>query len=520
MHLLEADLASAALVLPASAEAAQSEQEIRIASYAYASDPIDTPASTYWLPRILGGVTVEQDALGALGAGGVVALTAAELVVSDQDGWARDLARYSGADGREVDLRVAEVVDPRASDFGTPLRSTVTAWRGRVRRVDRAPNRRARIALDDLTVLLQTPLQQARYTGAGGLGGPAALADRPQPLALGQLFNVAPVDLGLVNLGDGPLPTYQSHWRAVAGHDAVRIRGVEQTEVFTAPGVAQWRDWPALGLVQIGSTPDGPVTVDVQGDADGYPNTTGAILWRLLSVHGPQLAESGRDAEAWGFAEADLGGTVGFWQPAEDITALEACERILAGCGAVLVGGRDARLRLFDPFANVSDIQIDLVPGMIAAEPVPVPLPAALVPAPREVLIEWGRNHAPLAEIGTAAPASLRQRLVDAAPPVASVASATITARVRAQRSLRLPGLYADAAGAQARAAIISAWLEGGGRAWQVPTDRYPDANLGDWARVTYPMAGLEAGFAGVVIAMAEDLDRRRRTLTILGAGG
>ena len=521
MYLLEADLASAALVLPASAEALQAEQLLRISTYAYASDPIDTPASTYWLPRILGGVTVEQDALGLLGAGGVVAVTAAELVVSDQDGWALDLARYGGADGREVELRVAEVANERASDFGTPLRDTAIAWQGRVRRVDRAQGRRARIGLDDPAGLLQVPLQQLRYAGTGGLAGPAALADRPQPLALGQLFNVPPIDLGLIDLGDGALPTYQSHWRAIVAHDAVRIRGVDQVEVFSAPGVAEWRDWPALGLFQIGSTPDGAVTADLRGDADGYPDTTAGILWRLLSVHGPQLTESGRDGEAWAFAELALPGPVGFWQPAEEITALAACQRLLAGCGAVLAGGRDGRFRIFDPFTQVSDIQIDLLPGMILAEPVPVALPDALAPARREVLVEWGRNHAPLAEIGTAADANLRKRLTDAEPPVASITSATITARVQAQRSLRLPGLYAEPTAAQARAAVLSAWMEGGGRAWSVTTDRYRGVvNLGDWARATYPMPGLDGGFSGVVMAMREDLDRGRVTLVILGAGG
>lgn len=519
--LLEAELLSPALVLAPGDEASQTETALRIATYAYASDTLDIPASTVWFPRIVGPVSVEQSAMSAAGVGGVVALTAGDLVVADQDGWSVDLARYSNADGREIELRAAEVVNPRASDFGTPLRSAPVVWRGRVRRVDRDAGRRARIAMDDLTQQLLTPLQANRYSGAGGLNGEAALTDKPKPLTLGQVFNVSPVYLGEVDLGDGALATYQSHWRAVVAHDAVRIRGVSQTKVGVAPGVSQWRDWPNLGLFQLGGTPDGAVTADVRGDADGYPNTTASILWRLLTIHGPQLSEGDRDSDAWSFAEADLGGVVGWHQGTQDITAIAACESILAGCGAVMAGGRDGRLRLFDPMATVTDIQFDLFASDIVAEPVPLPLPASLSPAAREVQVEWGRNYTPLTDIGTAADDALRQRLADAAAPVASVASASITARVLTQRTMRLPGLYADAAGAQDRASVISAWLEGGGQAWTVTTDRYLGSiSLGDWGRVTYPMQGLNAGFSGVVVAMREDFDRRRVTLTMLGSGG
>lgn len=519
--LLEAELVGPALVLPAFAEATQPEQAIRFASYAYASDTLDVPASTVWFPRIVSPVEIAQDALSLLGSGGVVALTAAEIVAQDQDAVFRDLARYGTADGRTIELRVAEVVDPRASDFGTPLRSSAAVWTGRAARVERVPGRRARIALDDLTARLTAPLQASRYSGTGGLNGAAALADRPKPMCLGEHFNIAPVYLGEVDLGDGAKPTYQTHWRGIVAHDAIRIRGVAQTIVGTAPGVGQARDWPALGLFQLGGSADGIVSCAVRGEADGYPATTGAILWRLLTITGPQLSEGDRDSDSWAFAETDLGGTVGFYQPAEDITSLAAVQRLLAGCGGVLAGDREGKLRLFDPFATVSDIQFDLMPVDLVAEPEAVPLPSALWPAAREVQVEYGRNGAVVADIGTTADAALRQRLTEATAPVASASSATVTSRVLTQRVLRLPGLYAAVSGAQARASQLVEWIEGGPRAWSVITDRYLGTlNLGDWGRVTYPVAGLDAGFSGVVVAMREELDRRRVTITLLGSGG
>ncbi len=521
MMLLEAALVSPALVLAVGDDATQTEQAIRIASYAYASDTLDTPASTVWFPRIVGGVDIAQDAISALGAGGVVALTAAELTVADQDGWAADLARYGTADGREIEIRAAEVVDARASDFGTPLRDTAIVWRGRMRRVERIAGRRTRIAMDDLTSRMTTQLQQVRYSGAGGVNGAAALADRPKPIAIGELFNIPPVALGEVDLGDGAKQTYQSHWRDIVAHDAIRVRGVAQTLVGGVPGVGQAKDWPALGMFQLGSSPDGTVSCDLRGDADGYPNTTGTALWRLLTIHGPQMSEAERDSDAWSFAEADLGGTIGFYQGAEEVTTIAAAQRILAGCAGILAGGRDGKLRLFDPFASVADMQFDLTPTDLIADPEPVALPDAFAPAPREVRVEWGRNYTVISDAAALVDDALRQRLAETAPPVASVSSATLTARVLTQRSLTLPGLYAAATGAQARAEVIAGWLEGGGRAWRVTTDQYLGTiNLGDWGRVTYPITGLATGFSGVVVAMREDVTRRRVTLVLMGAGG
>ena len=114
-----------------------------------------------------------------------------------------------------------------------------------------------------------------------------------------------------------------------------------------------------------------------------------------------------------------------------------------------------------------------------------------------------------------------RQRLGDAVAPVGVASSALITARVAQQRVLRLPGLYADAGGAQGRAQTLITAMEHGLRAWTVTTDRYlHQINLGDTGRVTYPIAGLATGFVGVVVALREDIDRRRVSVTLFGAGG
>jgi len=490
---------------------------LRLATAAYASRPTDDPPNTVWEARILGDVELSQSAMDALAFGGRVGLTVAEIDLWDGDGWAADLARYGTADGRAARLRSVPVLDPQASDLGTALADAPLVFAGSVRSVERAAGMRARLALGDIADRLDAPLQPHVYAGTGGLEGGEDLTGKPRPVAMGSLFNVQPVFLGNVDLGAGTLPTYQTHWRAIVAHDAVRIRGVAQTAVPGTPGVGQYRDWPALGMFQLGSSPDGEVTADLRGDAvGGYVNTTATILRRLLRVLGPQIADAEIDASAWALADYDLPGEIGWYRGAEPITAVAAVEEILAGCGAVLAGGRAGKIRLFDPLA-VDAPQFELGHEWII-DCEPVALPATLRPTPREVQVEWGRNWRPLSSVAGAVPADERRRLEAQEAPVAIAASTAITSRVAQQRVLRLRGLYADATAAQARADKMRDWLAAGPRAVTVTTDRYlGQVELGHIGRVTYPAYGLEGGLTGTVMAWRESLGGRRLEITLVG---
>jgi hypothetical protein len=197
----------------------------------YASVPGDTPASTVWTPRFLGDVEIDQTAVGAVGLGGRAALAAEAIEVWDGDGFAADLARYGTATGRAVALRLAEV---RAPPRLRPRDAAGTGPAGVCRhRSCGGPHRAAARPhpLANATDRLNTLLQPILCQGTGGLEGGADLKGKPKPVALGRVFNAAPVFLGNLDLGAGALPTWQSSWRAVLARDAVRIRGVAQALV-------------------------------------------------------------------------------------------------------------------------------------------------------------------------------------------------------------------------------------------------------------------------------------------------
>ncbi len=411
------------------------------------------------------------------------------------------------------------VLNARASDFGTSLAAASLPFTGILRGVERGGDFRARLALGDVTERMATPLQPVLFQGTGGQEGGLELKGRPKPVTLGQVFNIAPVFLGNVDLGAGSLPTYQSHWRAIAGHDAIRIRGVAQVVVSEGtPTVGQARDYAALGLFQLGAAPDGDVTADLRGDSDPiYVNSIAGILRRMLESLGLAYDTAEFDTTAWAFAEADLPGIVGFHQGATLTTTLAAAEEILAGSGAMLAAGRGGKLRLADPLATDAP-QFDL-PSACVLSCEPLPLPASLRPLPRVIAVRWGRNHAPLSNMAGSVAAADRQRLSQEGS-FARAESSLITSRVAQQREISFPAAYWTEAEALARAEKWRTVLEAGPRMVRVLTDRFlGQIEIGQIGRITYPAFGFDEGFVGVVVGWRESLTARRVEITLWGAG-
>ena len=517
MSAFDAAAFDAPAFLPADQLSPQNIGTLRFASAGYTTRDSDTPARAFYEPRILGEIEIGQSAADAFAVGGRVALGVSEILVADADGFAADLARIGIADGRAAYVRQIAVADSRASDFGTALASASLPFAGFVRAVERVGDFQARIALAEISDRLATPLQPTKYQGTGGQEGGADLKGKPKPVAFGQVFNAAPVFLGNVDLGAGSLPTYQSHWRAIAGHDAIRIRGVAQVMIAAGtPTVGQARDYPALGMFQLGGAPDGDVTADLRGDTTPiYVNGIPSIIRRMLQSLGPGLQDSDFDTVSFAFAELDLPGVIGFYQPATEISALAAVQSILEGCGGILAASRAGKIRMADVLSN--DTPQFTVPAEWVLSLEPVGMPATLRPLPRAVAVQWAKNFAPLSNVAGAVSAADRQRL-QGQGSTARAESALVTSRVAQQREIAFPGLYADEVSALARAQAWRDWIEAGPRMVTFTTDRYlGQIEVGHIGSVVYPAYGCDQGFSGVVVGWREQLLGRRLEITMVG---
>jgi len=500
------------LIAPASVVTA------RYGDRGYLSRTSDTPASALYQARLLSDIELGQSVFDMLDVAGRVGLTVSELELWNGDDVFNDIAAFGRMDGRPIAIKTLPVTDRAASDWGSALAGATLVWQGHVARVD-AIGLRARAGLNDLGDRLNTTLQSSRYDGTGGLGGAAELKGRPRPVSFGNRFNVTPVYVGLVDLGQGTLPTYQTHWRGIVAHDAVRIRGVPQVGRGSAPGVGEWIDFPLIGCFQLGSTPDGTVTCDVRGDqpAGGtYARTTPAILQQLLQSLGPGLATSDFDAWSWFLIGSRLTGEIGWGIGADDTTADQAVNEILQGAGAWLAGGRGGTLRMAKLGAPEAVPDFTLDAGDIVSC-TPQAMPASLQPTPQVVEVLAARNWTPLDDLAGIVAGTERAALVSPGSYERAFSNA-IAARSTRARSLTLNGLYRNASDAQDRASELRSWLERGLKCVTIVTDRYlGQIELGHSGFVTYPYFGLDAGWSGIVIGWRERVGARRLEVTMIG---
>lgn len=525
-------------VMPDALAVVQPVGPLRWATAGYLSATSDSPASTLWEPRLLGDVQISQAAVDEVGIGGLLPVGLADIALADADSALADLDRWSTADGRRAAITVIPVEDARASDFGTPLAGRslglrlnlltgtytiartdpISAFTGITSRVDRNSDRTGTLRLVDVVERLAVPLQPNKYLGTGGLEGGEELEDKPKPVALGYCYNMEPVPLGDIDLGVGigSLPTFQFHWREAQAVDEIRIRGVVQTLVGGTPVVGQARAFASLGLFQLGSTPDGTVRCDVRGDAvGGYVSTTSGVILRLVQSLGPQLGVGEIDETAFAFAENDLPGEIGWWQGPSDVSASQACERIVAGPGAILCGGRAGLLRLVDPLAE--DIDQFTLEAMHIIDCSPMAMPAGLKPLPRAAAVGWAPNWAPVDDIAGTVTAAVRTRLGKTQSGPARIESPAVTARVAQQRDLTFAGLYRTQTDARLRATKWRNFLAAGPRLFQVTTDRYLHLiEMGHIGRISFPAWGLDNGARVSVVGWAEQIAARRLTLTVI----
>ena len=472
--------------------------------------------NSFYSARLVGDVTVAQTAIDLLGMGGRIALTAANLDLWNGDRSLDVIAAQGRAAGRTIDIRTVPAPLPARSDAGGDINTAVTAFSGLVGGM--SPNgRHMQVSLVDFSGRLNTPLQANFYDGNGGLGGSADLAGKPKPVSLGWRFNVSPIYLGLVDLGDGAKETYQTHWRTIAGHDAVRERGVAMAQTGSAPGIGQWRDWPSVGCFQLGFTPNGAITCDVRGDAvGGYAGSAVPIVQRMLQSLGPLLADADFDQSSLGLVATQLIGEIGWGCGTDVMTAAQAVDDLVGKCGTWLLGNRAGKIRMAlpQPIPGVVNLSIDAgdIVSLQQAQ-----MPASLQPAPSTISVTAVKNWTPLSDISSSVTGADRSALAGSGQ-IVQRSSDLIGQRQAIARTMSMDGLWRYEIDALRYITRLLAWLEGGLRCFQVVTDKYLDqVEIGHVCRVTYPLYGLSDGFTGVVAAWEETSSKRRLKLTLVG---
>ncbi len=293
----------------------------------YTSKAGDTPERTHFPARVMQAFQYRRSLLGGPELGGLVTQGYGDLIFDNADGFWDAIVRDYTVDGREIRTRLGDM-DLAYGSFAGVWNGTARGWS--------ATDMEMRIGMRDFGFLLDRVLQRAFYGGTGGLDGGDDLAGRPRPVALGFCENVTPAYLGVLDLGDGPLHTYQVNWRSVQGVTEVREGGLAYDEVTEgAPSGGEWKQDASLGIFQIGSTPIEAITADVEGDDEGgYVETLPDVVGRLLTDFSAAFGESRIEAATFAELASDVPGPVNHYIGTEPANLGATIGALLAGAAA------------------------------------------------------------------------------------------------------------------------------------------------------------------------------------------
>lgn len=351
-------------------------------------DP-DRPNQVYE-PRLIEPANVEISLYGDMSAG-VGDIGGGALVIANGDG------RYSYLRGyavRSVDIRAG--TDGQAWAQFSP----VFAGSGGVPEVDvstRNPSR-VTIAVSDARAVLEAAIDTGTYAGTNaGAAGYEGTADdlkgRPKPLALGDLStaNVPAVPVNVAGrvfqLNAGAIQSVGTLYDR-GGAAGLTLLGDYAGAAFdaAAPSSTQYATDRARGLLKLGGTLGGELTVDFLGsNAGGYADTAPPLIRRLLERRGVPAGKIGGS-----FAAVTAPAKVGLWTGAEAPPARELvdtlCRSMLGWCVPDALGVWQLG-RLEAPIGTPAltlgaDELLEL-----EADRFGVGVPAA------EVRVLWGRNY-------------------------------------------------------------------------------------------------------------------------------
>ena len=311
----------------------------------------DDPSHTSFPARLIQPLRTQARLFNGAEPDGRSSATAGDIVVANGDGDMDTWLTYAW-DGRSVQILAGDRDDAFA-DFGVIFDATaagITWDEGEIA-----------IRLRDRRELFDVQIPAARYAGTGGREGGGDLAGQPKPLAFGTVRNIRPLPINASAL------VYQVHDGTVRAIDAVRDQGVALTaagdvsSVFsTTVSGGKFITELSSGLFRIGSSPNGTVTADVQGDATGgHVSTTAAIARRIATsrIGSNALTDSDVDLDTGSFTNLDLAqpATIGLYVDSLR-NAGAVLDDLLAGIGGFWFFNRAGQMavgRLLEP--TVSD---------------------------------------------------------------------------------------------------------------------------------------------------------------------
>lgn len=490
---------------------------LRFASEGYVTKPTDTPANTYYDPRVKTPAEITRNLFSNGTTSGASRIGYGVVELANVDGGLDYMLPY-GYGGRALTIKIGNAGD----DYST----FTTILAGTMEQVEFTFQTVTILARDKLAVL-ELPLQKTEFAGTNslpsGLEGTTDLKGQKKPICYGKAYNVQPPCVNTSRLIFQVNDSAISDVTAVYDKGAGLTKGSAYTNVSdmetNAPSAGNYRvlSTSTGSYFRLGSSPVGLISCDITQGATSGTRTAAQVL-KLMAIKGG--VDSG-DINASDVTALDTANSaeVGIWIYGDE-PALNAMSAIADSIGAWY--GYDAtgqfRMGRFEAASGTADIEIndDNIISIEATRPTDTDRG---VPA-YKVILTYLRNYtvqtSDLASGVTAARRSVLQF-----PNAAGYSEdATIKNQFLLAAEINRDTLLVDSTAAGTEATRILNLYKVRRRMYQIQialdvSEHLPDLN--DVANLTLDRFGLDSGTLFRIIGISSSYAKNRATLTLWG---
>ncbi len=309
-------------------------ETLRYASGSFVTASGDTPANTWFDPRMKQSVDIRRDIFSGGRTDGRSRTGHGELVLANDDGGLDALEAY-GFDGRAITIYRGVGTEAFPGGWTKVLVGTIA-------NISLTP-KEVRFRLRDRKLLTNIPLQTTKYAGdnslPNGLEGVAGdLKGKPKPVLYGVVQNATPPLVNTSKL------IYQIADATLNSVDAVYDRGVALTDGGSyaseanllddslEPDPGEFKYYLVGGYFRLGSSPAGTITADATEGANAAARTAAQIFKRVLEA---RAGMSGSDYSSGDLTTLDAAApyVCGVWEDRE-VWVADAIDRIAGSVGA------------------------------------------------------------------------------------------------------------------------------------------------------------------------------------------
>ena len=449
---------------------------IYLSDRGYVSGPAESPANTYFAPRVMEALNFQRSMFQSGRVGGESIPSFGTIILSNADGGLDDFATYAW-DNRDVEVKIGEK--------GANLSQHFTIFKGKTKSVEFNDLELSVIIRDGQDSFTRT-FPPNVYGGTGGNDGSSIMAGTPKPLCFGQVFNISPI------LVDESSNLYQVHDGPIESIDAVYENGAEITGFTTDL---------ANGRLTLSSAPDGVITCDVKGakPSGSYKQTVADIIRFIAAEYGGYSDPADFDTDSFDDLNTANSETVGVYVD-RFTNILEVFDELANSVGAFYGFNRTGELNVGRLTAPTGTALLELDDtNIIELQRLPTSIPN------HRVNVLYKKNYTVLDEETLAASPADRDFVLRESA-VATASSAGTLSVYPNSETLEIDSRLIDSSAASAEATRVVGLYGTQRDVYRIRVKTQPfTIKLNDLVKITFPRYDLQGGKLFRVISLFED---------------